>query len=174
MTYWTRKYDELYPLRFLGYVKGAKMWNVIEIGKWAGKGKTLPQILVADPDWFFWAVENDVCKGRQASTLAKRARSIKLPPGIAETHIVQHWLTPDHKYARFDLIDKTQVEHHGSSTEIRRDTLNLEFPRKIAHYDKTGCKLMMSSFKTYWFAGKSFTKERVEEFFDNPDNFLNP
>jgi len=150
------------------------MWSEIDFGKWTGKGKTLPQILVADPDWFFWAVENKAFKGsaaRQAEILARRARAIKIPASYIKTHCVQHWLTPTGKYARFDLIDKSQGDHHGSSTEVRRDTLNLEFPRRISSYDKTGCKLMMASFKKYWFEGKTFTKDRVEKFFDDQNNF---
>lgn len=153
------------------------MWSEIDFGKWAGKVKTLPQILVTDPDWFFWALEKQAFKGiaaKQADTLARRARAIKLPVSYAKTHCVQHWLTPDGKYARFDLIDKTQGAHRGSSTEIRRVTLNLEFPRSMKDYDKLGCKLMMSSFKTYWFDGKPFTKQRVEAFFSDPNNFSNP
>ncbi|SNB84054.1 hypothetical protein SAMN06265338_13215 [Rhodoblastus acidophilus] len=153
------------------------MWAEVNFGKWTGKGKTLPQVLVADPDWFFWAVSEGAFKGAlaiQAETLARRAKGIKLPAKIAHTHCVQHWITPDGKYARFDLIDQDQGSHHGSSTEIRRNTLDLEFPRHIAPYDKLGCRQMMNSFKSYWFDGKAFTKNKVETFFDDPTNFVNP
>jgi hypothetical protein len=153
------------------------MWTDVNFGKWAGKRKTLPQVLVADPDWFFWAVSEGAFKGAlagQAETLARRAKAIKLPAAIAHTHIVQHWVTPDGKYARFDLIDRDQGQHHGSSSEIRHETLDLEFPRRIAQYDKLGCKQMIKSFKSHWFDGKAFTKDKVETFFDDSANFLKP
>jgi len=153
------------------------MWREVNFGKWAGKGKTLPQVLVADPDWFFWAVSEGAFKGalaNEAATLARRARAIKLPPALAATHCVQHWITHDGKYAHFNLIDRDQGLHHGSSTEVRRDTLNLEFPRTIAQYDKLGCKQLTQSFRAHWFDGKAFTKAKVEAFFNDPSNFLNP
>jgi len=46
------------------------------------KGKTLPQIVLTDPDWFFWAVEQGIfnrsaqLKG-EASDVRRKARRIK-------------------------------------------------------------------------------------------------
>ncbi|MCR9072666.1 MAG: hypothetical protein NXI18_13190 [Alphaproteobacteria bacterium] len=153
------------------------MWTEVNFGKWAGKGKTLPQILVADPDWFFWAIDQKVFKGAlagEAATLARRASAIKLPSGLAATHCVQHWMTPDGKYSHFELIDKDQGAHFGSSSEVRQATLNLKYPRTIAQYDKLGCRHMINGLKSYWFDGKAFTKSRVETFFDDHSNFVNP
>ena len=31
------------------------MWSIIKFGK--HKGKSLPEVILHDPDWFFWAVE---------------------------------------------------------------------------------------------------------------------
>ena len=36
----------------------------VDFGK--HKGKTLPQILCSDPDWFFWAMENNVFRNKGA------------------------------------------------------------------------------------------------------------
>ena len=70
------------------------------------------------------------------------------------------------------LIPKTQPPHVGSSSEYREDVLNLAFPRAVKGYDKLGNKLLLKTFKHYWFGGKAFTKAKVEAFFDNPDNFV--
>ena len=48
------------------------------------KGKTLPQVMFSDPDWFFWAFENGVFgeKGRleaEAKDVYRKAQSIKIP-----------------------------------------------------------------------------------------------
>ncbi|MDW9409064.1 hypothetical protein GOB43_13950 [Sinorhizobium meliloti] len=153
------------------------MWTEVNFGKWRDKGKTLPQVLVADPDWFFWALEEGAFKGAQAAQaqkLARRARAIKLPSALGSTRCVQHWIAHDGKYARFDLIEQNQGPHHGSSTEVRRSSLNMEFPRGIKQYDKLGCKELMKSFKYHWFEGKAFTKAKVEAFFDDVSNFENP
>jgi len=153
------------------------MWTEVNFGKWKDKGKTLPQILVADPDWFFWAFEQGAFKGSlamQAATLARRARSIKLPAALAKTHVVQHWISHDGKYAHFDMIEKSRGPHHGSSQEVRRPTLDMSFPRSIQQYDKLGCKHLLSSFKHHWFGGKAFTKAKVEAFFGDTANFDDP
>ncbi|WP_181182788.1 hypothetical protein, partial [Mesorhizobium sp. B3-1-9] len=142
-----------------------------------GKGKTLPQIIVSDPDWFFWAIDQGAFKGGlaiQAQKLAQRARKIKLPPALVNDHCKQYLLTPDGKFAGFKVIHQDQPAHVGSSSEVRKPTLNLEAPRHFAQYDKLGCKLLLKTFKYYWFSDKPFSKKRVEDFFDDPARFLNP
>jgi len=55
-------------------------WVTLDFGKHAGK--TLPEIVLSDADWVFWAFNKGVFKGRLASEAAKvvqRARSIKIP-----------------------------------------------------------------------------------------------
>jgi len=151
------------------------VWTEVNFGKWKGKGKTLPQIIVSDPDWFFWAQGNGALKGvvgPEGEALVRRSVSIKIPSTMRETHCVAYTLSHDGKFYGFDLIPKDQPEHHGSSSQIRKPTLDLSAPRHLQRYDKTGCKLMLSTFKYYWFGNKSFTKKRVEEFFDDPGNFV--
>lgn len=153
------------------------MWHEVGFGKWSGKGKTLPQIIVADPDWFFWALENGAFKGalaKQAETLAKRARAIRLPPSCSKTHCIQYVITHDGKFGGFNVIPADQGPHVGSSSEKRSATLSLEAPRKFAPYDKLGGKLMIKSFKHHWFNDKALTKARVETFFDDSANFAHP
>jgi hypothetical protein len=40
-------------------------WKTLDFGKYAGR--TLPEIIVSDADWFFWARKKDVFKGRLAN-----------------------------------------------------------------------------------------------------------
>jgi hypothetical protein len=153
------------------------MWTVVDFGKWRGKGKTLPQIIVSDPDWFFWALEQDAFKGGlalEAKKLGRRAKSIRLPPALAGTHCVQYVVTHDGKFGGFNVIASSQPAHVGSSGEVRRPHLNLAAPREFKGYDKLGCRLMLKSFKYYWFNNKAFTKTKVEDFFEDSANFLKP
>lgn len=155
------------------------MWSVVDFGKWAGKGKTLPQILVADPDWFFWAVEQNTFQKRgrlaqEAEMLSRRALTIKIPRDQAPRDCVRYWFTPDGKFAQIELIESSQAAHQGSSHEERRPHLNLSAPRYSKQYDKAGGALIIRGFKHYWFGDKSLTKARVEKFFSDPTNFLNP
>lgn len=152
------------------------MWTEVNFGKWVDKGLTLPQILVRDPDWFFWAHEEGVFKGAlkgQADTLERRARAIILPPDYQKDHAVSYNLGPDGSVWDFSLVPANQPLHAGSTTEKRSPTLNLATARRFKSYDKLGNKKVVQSFRFYWFAGKPFTKKRVEEFFDDPSNFVN-
>ena len=57
------------------------MWTALTIGK--HQGKTLPQVILSDPDYFYWALEQDnFFRGKlltEAKTLATRAGRIKIP-----------------------------------------------------------------------------------------------
>ena len=153
------------------------MWSEVNFGKWRGKGKTLPQIMVSDPDWFFWALEEGAFKGMlksEADKLARRARAIKLPMSLAGTHCIQYMFTSEGKFAGFNVIPSNRPAHVGSSSESRSPTLDLAAPRCVRSYDKLGAKLLLASFKSRWLADKTFTKARVEAFFDNPGNFVSP
>jgi hypothetical protein len=55
-------------------------WTTLNFGKHAGK--TLPEIILSDADWFFWAVNKRAFKGRlanEAEELVQKARAIKIP-----------------------------------------------------------------------------------------------
>ena len=53
-------------------------WSVVPFGKY--EGKTLPEIIVRDPDWFFWTLPNLYgTLAEEAQELARRARAIKTP-----------------------------------------------------------------------------------------------
>lgn len=153
------------------------MWTEVNFGKWNGKGKTLPQIVVSDPDWFFWAYGNDKFRGRldaEAEDLARRARAIKLPPKYRADHAVSYNIGPDGSVWDFDLVPKNQPLHVGSTTEKRSAVLDLAVARLFKSYDKLGNKKVIKSFRSYWFDGKPFTKARIESFFSDPSNFVNP
>jgi hypothetical protein len=65
------------------------MWSLLKAGKYAGR--SLPQILFMDPDYFFWAVKNKVFQGRLATEAAKlswKARHIKIPKPILKIGVL--------------------------------------------------------------------------------------
>jgi broad specificity phosphatase PhoE len=50
-------------------------WSEVPFGKY--KGKTFPEIIVRDPDWFFWVLPKLYGKlAEEAQELARRARAI--------------------------------------------------------------------------------------------------
>ena len=59
------------------------IWNPLPFAK--HRGKTVPEIALLDPDWFFWAVEKDIFRGFlsiAADESAFRARRVRLPNGM--------------------------------------------------------------------------------------------
>jgi uncharacterized protein (DUF3820 family) len=56
-------------------------WSTVPFGKY--KGKTLPEIIVIDLDWFFWVLPNLYGRiAEEAQDLARKVRAIKIPgPG---------------------------------------------------------------------------------------------
>lgn len=153
-------------------------WSKLSFGK--HDGKTLPQILFLDPDWFFWAMEEGVFDTRpalakEAQLIDKRARSVKIPSNTNGDLTVQYFIhPPTGKFDSFEVVSKSQPLHDGSSPAFRLDHIDMSVPRKIAKYDKTGCKTLLKGIKVHVFCnGKfKFTKDACEKFFSDPANFI--
>ncbi|MGH6671793.1 MAG: hypothetical protein ACRECV_07440 [Xanthobacteraceae bacterium] len=53
-------------------------WSTVPFGKY--NGKTLPEIIVGDLDWFYWALTRLYgWLGEEAQFLARRAQAIRIP-----------------------------------------------------------------------------------------------
>lgn len=152
-------------------------WNELDFGKHVGK--SLPQTLLADPDWFFWAIEETVFDKRagvrsQALLLNVRARSIRPPTDEYPDPVVEYLIhRPTMKFGRFEIVPRTREHHEGGSPAFRFDLIDMSVPRRIAQYDKLGCKSLVRSLKHYFFGGESVrvTRARADSFFSNPANF---
>jgi hypothetical protein len=152
-------------------------WSTLKFGK--HKGKSLPQVIFTDPDWFFWALEDGVFKGkgqleREAADLSRKARSIRIPGKQGDQLVAEYFVhPPTGKFARVQIVTAETPKHEGSSPAIRKDVIDLSMPRQIAPYDKLGCKILISGVKHALFGNSSarMTRERCELFFDTPSNF---
>jgi len=152
-------------------------WTKVNFGK--HKGKTLPQILCSDPDWFFWAIENNVFQNKgllraEAEDLFRKATKIKIPNNEDGSLVVEYIIhLPTKKFSHFEIVPKDRPNHEGSSPTFRSEFIDMSVPRKIAPHDKLGCKHFLNSLKYYLFGSKSvrLTKKRCEEFFSSLSNF---
>ena len=153
-------------------------WTPLKFGKYAGK--TLPQVLFSDPDWFFWAYEEDVFArypsvGREAEEIYRRARSIRVPDEDGEPRVAEYTIDPTvHRFGGLELVPASWAPHEGASSCCRRGVIDMMEPRDLAEYDKRGMKMLLSDMKEYLFGDSAFrmTKQRCEEFFDDDDNFV--
>lgn len=147
-------------------------WTVVKKGKHIGK--TLPQIIFSDPDYFFWGIENDVFNGALASEakeLNYKARNIRIPQGMKAEYIIHR---PTRKFDHMELVPENRPPHQGSSPTFREDVIDLSVPRRFADYDKLGCKNLLLSLKIRLLGNRHIrlTKRRCEEFFEDDENFV--
>ncbi|MFA6150980.1 MAG: hypothetical protein WC716_06660 [Chitinophagaceae bacterium] len=155
-------------------------WSIITKGK--HEGKSIPQIILNDPDYFYWAIENDFFSStklllKQAEIVEQRASSVKIPDNDDMSLEIEHiYHPPDNTYARFDLEPVTKPVHHGGSRAHRAKYLDFRTPRRRKGYDKAGYQLFLKSFKENILGNSKIriTKKIAEDFFSNPSNFANP
>ena len=153
------------------------VWTVLNFGKHAGK--TLPQIVFADPDWFFWAQEDGtVFRGAvklEGDLIDKRARSIRIPNNASGSLVAEYLVhQPTMKFATMQIVPASQPLHQGSSPAFREKVIDLSVARRIASYDKLGGKTLIAETKQVLFGSRSarMTKQKCESFFDTPSNFV--
>jgi hypothetical protein len=149
-------------------------WLEVKFGK--HKGKTLPQIVLGDPDWFFWAHEKDAFKDatlkKQAKEIYAKATRIKIPEGPGS--VVEYVIHPSvGKLVGIKIVPADRPEHEGSSPTHRLKYFDLSFPRRIAPYDKMGGRIIIDAVKRYVFGKPKarLTRARCETFFSNDKHF---
>jgi hypothetical protein len=148
---------------------------------WFGRhsGKTLPQVLFTDPDYFFWACEDGVFEDkrslrREAAILQTKATSIRIPQQSDEPLQVEYnFYYSDHTSVGFHIVPSSQPLHEGSTPTERADHIDMSIPRRQKGYDKLGYRIFLRSLRFYLFGSESarMSRRRCEEFFDDDTNF---
>jgi hypothetical protein len=144
-------------------------WSPVTFGKY--KGKSIPQIIFEDPDWFYWAYENDKFLGnllRQAKDVYKKSRNIRVPKGKK----VRYNYHVDGTSVGFDLESKDSLI--GSKISSRcSNNIDMYVPRSIRKYDKLGNKCFVKSIKYHILGDQRLrmTKKRCEDFFNQSSYF---
>jgi hypothetical protein len=138
---------------------------------------TLPQIMLCDPDYFWYMVEIDAFRnwdrrlGKEAADIAEKARRIKIPKTHPKKWKVQYIFAHDGSFERFYIV---RADNEG---ELRygtiADVIDLKIVRTRKDYDKSGNKRLIKCLKAYVLGDEHayLTKEICERFFDDPANF---
>lgn len=156
---------------------GNQHWFTLDFGRYAGK--SLPQVMFTNPDWVFWAVENDVFKRypsllSQVKDIAMKATRIKVPQSGDEILVVEHYVhRPTKKYSHFNLVPISTPLHPGPSQAYRQDVIDLSFARQICPNDKTGNRNIVWSLKQAYSRDKPtrMNRERCDAFFSSSGHF---
>jgi hypothetical protein len=142
-------------------------WTVVKFGKHAGK--TLAQIVLSDPNYFFWLAKN--LYGplmTEAERLVRRARSIKIPRPNPEKWAIEYRHDRDDRFLGIDIV---KADSHAHSLFERLPHLDLAFVRRGNVHDTRDCRRVIHDFRSLYFGGLNLTKRRCEEFFEDEDNF---
>jgi hypothetical protein len=154
------------------------MWTRLSFGK--HKGKILPQIILTDPDWFYWAsAVNPIFWGRpgqEAANLAAKAARIKIPKRNPKNWAVEYVFDRDGRFERWDIVKADSWMHRGWDYRERSAHLDLLIVAERKTYDKSGNKKLLRGFRRRYFGNTAarMTERRCEAFFDNDDNFVLP
>jgi hypothetical protein len=108
-------------------------WSTVPFGKYAGK--TLPEIIVRDLDWFFWVVPKLYGKlAEEAEELARRARAIKIPNSRRKRLEVEYRYEDGNRFCGFAFVKASSVRYSRWATRL--PYLDLSWPLRRKKYDK--------------------------------------
>jgi len=143
-------------------------WTVVPFGKY--KGKTLPEIIVRDLDWFLWALPKFYGRlAYEAQQLARKTRAIKISKSYKGKLEVEYRYEMDRRFCGFSFVE-ADSEYTRWSTRLPYLDLSWPLRRK---YDKRVGRIMIREFRIHYFdKHKRLTKDRCEEFFSNDRNFI--
>ena len=132
-------------------------WSAVPFGKY--QGKTFPEIMLRDLDWFFGILPKLYGKlAEEAEELARKARAIKIPNPHRKNLEVEYQYEMGHRFCGF---------------ATRLPYLDLSLPLRRKKYDKRGGRILIRDFRIHYFGEhKRLTKERCEKFFSNDRNFI--
>ena len=144
-------------------------WSIVPFGKY--KGKTLPEIIVRDLDWFFWAVPNLYGRlAEEAEELYRKARAIKIPKRKGKKILIEYRYDIDNRFCGFEFVKASSWQSRYS---LRLPYLDLTWRLGEKKYNKRGGRIMIQDFRRHYFGkSKRLTKKRCEKFFSNGKNFF--
>ncbi len=154
------------------------MGGIITFGK-RHRGERLVQVILRDPDWFFWAIEENAFDRDpgllpEAQVLAYKAMNIRIPKPNPQDWCIRYVIDRRGRFERFDIVEVMSKDWDNASQMVLSDRLDLSFPRQLKQYDKLGCALLLKSFKHHFLGSKDarLTREWCEAFFSDNDNFV--
>jgi hypothetical protein len=146
-------------------------WSTLPFGKYAGN--TLPEIIIRDPDWFFYMLPNLYGSlGDEAQNLARKAGGIKIPKRYGKKLEVEYRYDGDQRFCGFAFVKADRARARWAA---RLPHLDLALPLRRKKYDKRAGRIMIGAFRRLYFGKrKRLTKQRCEEFFSDDRDFLSP
>jgi hypothetical protein len=151
-------------------------WSIVTFGKFAGRQMSLPQVVLTDPDWFWYMIEIKAFKGvfaREAADIEAKARKIRIPGNDRGKRRVRYIFTREGSFVRFDVIDSKADGYAPWEISTLSRFIDLSEIRRGKSYAKGAGKRLIKCLKAHVFGRTNvrLTKQRCEEFFSDPGNF---
>jgi hypothetical protein len=147
------------------------------------KDKTLEWLFFNNPGYVWWMIDNDAQKnlkgGSQArfNQLVKRARHLAIPGTCRHcTNPISRMSLTEHISGGLAVVHFfcSNCHHDGGSFSVLTRP-SFYTPDFFRNYDKTGAKFLVDAIKWAYYGKKvRMTQAKMEEFFNNPSNFVNP
>ena len=135
----------------------------------------MPQIILTDPCWFYWAYSNGIFReplDEEAAEIASSASVIKIPKKDWKNWSIHYQLSENNRFLDFSIID-AQTASQLPPNAIICAHLDLSFPARLRDYGhRLRYDLMLKSFRHYYFGGSEPSRWGCEGFFHNFTNFL--
>ena len=145
-----------------------KSWSALEFGKY--EGKTIPFVILHDPDWFFWAHETGAFPlFGEAREAYYKARSIRIRvEGNPSPWVVYHLHYTSRSLWEVEIARSWTKSKYKFSLSV----IDLGIPRHFRKPDKRGGRLLLAEVKRFCFPdGCRLTRKVCEAFFDDDSNF---
>ena len=92
-------------------------WSVLPFGKY--RGKTLPQIIVRDLDWFFWMLPKFYGRvADEAQDISRKARAIKIPNQDGRDLQVEYRYDIDGRFRGFTFVEADGARYFRWATRL--------------------------------------------------------
>lgn len=159
------------------------MADKVGFGKY--RERTLEWLFFNDPGYVWWMIDDGAVKNLSPAArsrfddLVRRASHLAVPgtceqcrrAPVSRMFLTQH---SSGGLARIDFYcDACKYEGGSLSFAAKPAFYTPDFYRS---YDKTGGRFLVNAIKRAYFgsSGSRMTQKRMEEFFNNPSNFVNP
>jgi hypothetical protein len=145
-------------------------WTTLKFGKHVGR--TLPQVVLSDPNWFFWAISKGIFNDRlgyEAEALERRAGNIRIPKRHSKKWEVEYRWDRDGRFLRFDFVKAKSGFQHPLFSRLPH--LDLAYVRRGGIHDIRDCRRLIRDFRRLYFEGRNLAKKRCEWFFGGEKHF---
>ena len=147
------------------------------------KERTLEWLFFNDPGYVWWMIDkgaDENLKGgarRRFEQLVRRARHLAVPGHCRHcTRPISRMSLTEHTSGGLARIDFFcgECHHDGGSLSLLTQPA-FYTPDFFKSYDKLGGKFLVEAIKAAYYGKKvRMTQAKMEEFFDDPKNFVNP